>query len=1106
MRTFKARKSKKLCLVLILALILTQFAGVLPALAIDSPAVINNVTSTKADGTYKTGDEIPVTVTVNKVVYVTGEPRILLATGVTERYATYIGGSSTNELIFKYTVQPGDKSSDLDYKSINALELNGGSIKDGAGQDADLKLPAPGNLGSLGDNKNFVIDETLKVVSTEPANGKLYIAVDKKITVNFSGSVQQGVYFSGITIKAGAAGIDFTSNINAGVLTLTPQNALAYDTQYTVSIPAGAVEDTAGNELAADYNFSFTTRSAISKVLDVGSDQPYKTIQAAVSKTNPGDTIRVHDGSYNEQVNVDEPDITIKSVNGAVYTGVYADGEHAFRVYAPGVTIEGFTITNDDGAGIYVNKENRGILNIRNNIITNNNAQGIFVEEVNGGNLSIKGNTVSGNDDDGIYVARVNLQGSVSIENNSVIENDCEGIYFEQIDNGIVNINNHNTFAGNECEALWFEEVLNGSTVSIKDNTISNGWDGGIFFDTIDNGSTVSVEDNTILDNECCDGIQIYNVGTGSNNNKTTVKIAGNTMGATADWENGTGYGISLYNIASDGVVNIEGNSIIGNKDAAIYIDHTQAGSKVTVGPDNVITNNLRAGIILENGTSGVRIWGNNIESNYDGIFIAGSDNTIVGNYVYDNYFNYEPYGTSIQPKNGGYYELRGVGIYLTGYAENNRINYNDITGNAFGLYRGYYYGEVPMSSRQSANRSDSSTRDKQNNGCEDINRHNKNSEAASAQYAVAGTNNTSDIYEDAYTDTDAKLNWWGDVTGPTVGTNVYGNGDGDRVNDNNEYNPWVTRAYFDPGALSLTNNSTSKLILMADTLTNEKTTGTVTVPLSLTEPVVRLTSSNPSVATIATDGTVTAVGLGTAEITAHFANKPKVLVTVTQPATNTGGTVSSGGSGSSGNPELPGSTIKIPGVAGPRNPFIDVPNDYWAVNEIVYLADQDIINGFPDNTYRPRKNITRGELAVIMAKALKLDQGSPDKGQFSDVDREHWAFKAIEATTKAGVMVGYANGEFRPDISIARQELVQVIIKALHYGKDKRQVVSAEILDRFKDKNEIAWWAKDAVAEAVSTDLAQGVKKDLFGPQIKGSRDQVAVLVYKLIKLRGTK
>ncbi len=121
---------------------------------------VSNVTSPTANGSYSTGDTISITVTFDEAVTVTGTPQLTLETGTTDRSLDYASGSGTNTLTFTYTVQSSDISADLDYTSTSALALNGGTIRDGAGNDAVLTLPTPGAAGSLGANKQIVINQS----------------------------------------------------------------------------------------------------------------------------------------------------------------------------------------------------------------------------------------------------------------------------------------------------------------------------------------------------------------------------------------------------------------------------------------------------------------------------------------------------------------------------------------------------------------------------------------------------------------------------------------------------------------------------------------------------------------------------------------------------------------------------------------------------------------------------------------------------------------------------------------------------------------------------------------------------------------------------------
>jgi hypothetical protein len=127
--------------------------------AIDTAApTVTSVTSSTANGTYKVGDVISVQVNFGENVTVTGTPQLTLETGSTDRVVNYTSGSGTNSLTFTYMVQAGDSNADLDYISSGALALNGGSIRDAAGNDATLTLATPGTTGSLGANKDIVIN------------------------------------------------------------------------------------------------------------------------------------------------------------------------------------------------------------------------------------------------------------------------------------------------------------------------------------------------------------------------------------------------------------------------------------------------------------------------------------------------------------------------------------------------------------------------------------------------------------------------------------------------------------------------------------------------------------------------------------------------------------------------------------------------------------------------------------------------------------------------------------------------------------------------------------------------------------------------------------
>jgi hypothetical protein len=143
-----------------------------------SPRVVD-VSATNANGTYTDADTIHITVQFSEVVLVTGTPVLLLETGISDHQASYASGSGTNTLVFDYTPTPGDFAPDLDYRTTGSLTLNGGTIKDAAGNNATLTLASPGASGSLGANKNISIDAYADLYSVDfgSANNSKYLSV-----------------------------------------------------------------------------------------------------------------------------------------------------------------------------------------------------------------------------------------------------------------------------------------------------------------------------------------------------------------------------------------------------------------------------------------------------------------------------------------------------------------------------------------------------------------------------------------------------------------------------------------------------------------------------------------------------------------------------------------------------------------------------------------------------------------------------------------------------------------------------------------------------------------------------------------------------------------
>ncbi|MBC7531901.1 MAG: hypothetical protein H7318_10005, partial [Oligoflexus sp.] len=231
-----------------LAANVTSWVASVSTLTVDlSPAVVTDVSSSTADGIYKLGSTLTLTVQFSKPVFVLGSENLglLLETGATDRSALYLTGSGTNTLSFGYTVQAGDTASDLEAQSTAALSIGAGSIRDDSGNNAVLTLPSLSGANSISTHKALVIDTT---APSAPASVGFAGASSTTLSFNMSWANSTDIHFSTHNSKLCSANDCVSSCISVSTSTVSPKSMAGVNggTYY------GCVQgiDTAGNTSA----------------------------------------------------------------------------------------------------------------------------------------------------------------------------------------------------------------------------------------------------------------------------------------------------------------------------------------------------------------------------------------------------------------------------------------------------------------------------------------------------------------------------------------------------------------------------------------------------------------------------------------------------------------------------------------------------------------------------------------------------------------------------------------------------------------------------------------------------------------------------------------
>ena len=114
-----------------------------------------------------------------------------------------------------------------------------------------------------------------------------------------------------------------------------------------------------------------------------------------------------------------------------------------------------------------------------------------------------------------------------------------------------------------------------------------------------------------------------------------------------------------------------------------------------------------------------------------------------------------------------------------------------------------------------------------------------------------------------------------------------------------------------------------------------------------------------------------------------------------------------------------------------PAPEFLDMAG-HWAEEAVRQAVAKGMVAGYPDGTFRPDHPITRAEFTVMLVRALRLE-GTGAPLTFTDRDQiGSWAAEAIGLAVEAGIVRGYEDGSFRPDEPITRAEMAVMIANAL--------------------------------------------------------------------------
>lgn len=172
---------------------------------------------------------------------------------------------------------------------------------------------------------------------------------------------------------------------------------------------------------------------------------------------------------------------------------------------------------------------------------------------------------------------------------------------------------------------------------------------------------------------------------------------------------------------------------------------------------------------------------------------------------------------------------------------------------------------------------------------------------------------------------------------------------------------------------------------------------------------------------------------------------------------------------------------------------FSDVADNSWFKNYVYDLTNKNVINGYPDGTFRPDNKVTAGEFLklIIMASAPDVNY------ELVSSSFDHWAAKYVRVGENYGILESGKYNLDNIDSEISRIEIVKILSRCDMLIKETPQ---SSVFKQFTDTNSLSDDELIYLSHAVGIGVINGDPEGTFRPNESLSRGECAKVIYTYV------
>ena len=188
-----------------------------------------------------------------------------------------------------------------------------------------------------------------------------------------------------------------------------------------------------------------------------------------------------------------------------------------------------------------------------------------------------------------------------------------------------------------------------------------------------------------------------------------------------------------------------------------------------------------------------------------------------------------------------------------------------------------------------------------------------------------------------------------------------------------------------------------------------------------------------------------------------------------------------------------------------PANAFYtDMDESHWCYQSIKFLTEIGVLVGYPDGTYKPDIPVSRAEFASMVIKSLGQENANITQPiDYADIEPDFWGYNIIQKAVYFDLIPNGRGENFRPYDPVTRAEAITIAVNALTTSQISEQRAQSIISKSYEDYTQLpAWFLMSAAkSQLLDLDVITPGHEGKMEPNRPMNRAEVAALLYKMMQ-----